>query len=314
MLSSFLESFLSVGQNVLILFIMIGMGAACKFARLMNDEGVKGITNLELSVVTPCLLIMSFQREYGADQLKTIGLSAAIAVAFHALSIVLAHLLIHDKDASRQAVLRFSTVFTNAGFMSLPLQYALLGADGVFCGAVVVGFFQVLVWTYGVWLMGGTSSDFSLHHILLNPGVCGIAGALLLFVCRIRLPHVVAQPLNYMAALNTPVAMVIIGYHLASSRFGAALRDPKAILAMALRLVVSPAITLAALWLLGLRDHTIFVATVVAASAPVAAITTMFAVRYDHKPQLSVELVSISTLLSVVTMPFIVGVADWLTK
>jgi predicted permease len=314
MLSSFLDSFFSVGQNVLILFIMIGMGAACKFARLMNDEGVKGITNLELSVVTPCLLIMSFQREYGADQLKTIGLSAAIAVAFHALSILLAHLLIHDRDASRQAVLRFSTVFTNAGFMSLPLQYALLGADGVFCGAVVVGFFQVLVWTYGVWLMGGTSSDFSLHHILLNPGVCGIAGALLLFVCRIRLPHVVAQPLNYMAALNTPVAMVIIGYHLASSRFGAALRDPKAILAMALRLVVSPAITLAALWLLGLRDHTIFVATVVAASAPVAAITTMFAVRYDHKPQLSVELVSISTLLSVVTMPFIVGVADWLTK
>ena len=314
MLSSFLDSFLSVGQNVLILFIMIGMGAVCKFARLMGEEGVKGLTNLELSIVTPCLLIMSFQREYGADQLKTIGLSAAIAVAFHALSMLLAHLLIHDRDASRQAVLRFSTVFTNAGFMSLPLQYALLGADGVFCGAVVVGFFQVLVWTYGVWLMGGTSSDFSLRHILLNPGVCGIACALLLFVCRIRLPHVVAEPLNYMAALNTPVAMVIIGFHLASSRFGAALRDPKAIFAMALRLVVSPAITLAALWFLGLRDHTVFVATVVAASAPVAAITTMFAVRYDHKPQLSVELVSISTLLSVATMPLIVGLADWLTK
>jgi hypothetical protein len=162
--------------------------------------------------------------------------------------------------------------------------------------------------------MGGTSSDFSLRHILLNPGVCGIACALLLFVCRVKLPHVVAQPLDYMAALNTPVAMVIIGYHLASSRFGAALRDPKALLAMVLRLVVSPAITLAALWFLGLRDHTVFVATVVAASAPVAAITTIFAVRYDHKPQLSVELVSISTLLSVATMPLIVGLADWLTK
>ncbi len=314
MLSSFLESFLSVGQNVLILFIMIGMGAACKFARLMSDDGVKSLTNLELSIVTPCLLIMSFQREYSADQLKTIGLSAAIAVAFHALNILFAHLLLQDRDASRQAVLRFATVFTNAGFMSLPLQYALLGADGVFCGAVVVGVFQILVWTYGVWIMGGTSSDFSLRHILLNPGICGVAAALLLFVCRIRLPHIVAAPLDYMAALNTPVAMVIIGYHLASSRFGAALRDPKAILAMALRLVVSPAITLAALWFLGLRDHTVFVATVVAASAPVAAITTIFAVRYDHKPQLSVELVSISTLLSVATMPLIVGLADWLTK
>ena len=314
MFSSFIESFLSVGQNVLILFLMIGMGAICKFARLMGEEGVKGLTNLELSIVTPCILIMSFQREYGADQLRAIGLSAVIGISFHALSILLAHLLLHDRDASRQATLRFSTVFTNAGFMSLPLQYALLGKDGVFCGAVVVGVFQVLVWTYGVWTMGGTSSDFSLRHILLNPGICGIAAALLLFVCRIRLPHIIAAPLDSMAALNTPVAMVIIGYHLASSRFGAALRDPKAILAMALRLVVSPGITLAALWFLGLRDHTVFVATVVAASAPVAAITTMFAVRYGHKPQLSVELVSISTLLSVATMPFIVGIADWLTK
>ena len=314
MLSSFLESFLSVGQNVLILFIMIGMGAACKFARLMSADGVKSLTNLELSVVTPCLLIMSFQREYGADQLMTIGISALIAFFFHALSILLAHMLLHDRDASRQAVLRFATVFTNAGFMSLPLQQALLGKDGVFCGAVVVGFFQILVWTYGVWIMGGTSSDFSFRHILLNPGVCGIACALLLFVCRVKLPHVVAEPLNYMAALNTPVAMVIIGFHLASSRFGAALRDPKAILAMALRLVISPAITLATLWFIGLRDHTVFVATVVAASAPVAAITTMFAVRYEHKPQLSVELVSITTLLSVATMPLIVGLADWLTK
>ncbi len=314
MLSSFLESFFSVGENVLVLFLMIGMGAICKFARLLNEEGVKGLTNLELSIVTPCLLIMSFQREYSAEELKVVGISAAIAASFHGLSILLAHLLLHDRDASRQAVLRFATVFTNAGFMSLPLQYALLGEDGVFCGAVVVGFFQVLVWTYGVWMMGGSSSDFSVRHIFLNPGVCGIAVALLLFVCRIHLPQVVAKPLNFMAALNTPVAMVIIGFHLASSRFGAALRDPKAILSMALRLIVSPAITLAALWFLGLRNHTVFVAMVVAASAPVAAITTIFAVRYGHKPQLSVELVSISTLLSVVTMPFIVGLADWLTK
>ena len=314
MLSSFLESFFSVGENVLVLFLMIGMGAICKFARLLNEEGVKGLTNLELSIVTPCLLIMSFQREYSAEELKTVGISAAIAVSFHALSILLAHTLLHDRDASRQAVLRFATVFTNAGFMSLPLQYALLGEDGVFCGAVVVGFFQVLVWTYGVWTMGGGSSDFSARHILLNPGICGITAALLLFVCRVHLPPVLTKPLNFMAALNTPVAMVIIGFHLASSRFGAALRDPKALLAMALRLVVSPGITLAALWFLGLRDHTVFVAMVVAASAPVAAITTIFAVRYGHRPQLSVELVSISTLLSVATMPLVVGLADWLTK
>lgn len=314
MFSSFLDSFLFVGSQVVILFLMIGAGAICRIGRLVDDDGIRSLTNVELSIVTPCLLVMSFQREYSEAQLRIFGLCALIAFAFHALSIVFAHTIVRDRDASRQAVLRFSTVFTNAGFMSLPLQQAVLGADGVFCGAVVVGFFQVLAWTYGVWLMGGGTKDFSAKNVVLNPGVCGIAVAFALFVCRVRLPHVVASPLDSMAALNTPLAMLIIGYHLASSKFGAALRDAKALLVLALRLIVSPALTLAALWFCGLRDHTVFVATVIAASAPVAAITTIFAIRYGHKPQLSVELVSLSTLMSVATMPFIVGLADWLTK
>lgn len=314
MIASFLESFFSVALQVAILFLMIGMGAVCKFSKLLSDEAVKGLNNLELFVVTPCLLVMSFQREYSPEQLKVIGICALAGVFFHIVSIVLAHALLHDKDAARQAVLRFSTVFTNAGFMSLPLQYALLGQDGVFCGAVVVGIFQFLVWTYGVWLMGGSSSDFSLRHMFLNPGVCGIVIAIILFVARITLPKFVATPLNYMAGLNTPVAMLIIGYHLAASKFGAALTDPRALATIGLRLVVSPLILLAALWFCGLRDHTIFVAITVAASAPVAAIATIFSVRYGHKPQLSVELVSISTLLSVITMPLVVGLADYLTK
>lgn len=314
MLSSFLDSFFSVGQQVVVLFLLIGVGAICRLTRLMSDKGAEDFTNVELSVVAPCLLVMSFQREYSASQLRIIGISALIGFFFHAVNIILAHLLIHDRDASRQATLRFATVFTNAGFMSLPLQYAILGADGVFCGAVIVGIFQVLVWTYGVWTMGGSSKDFSVRHIVFNPGICGIAIALLLFVCRVKLPELVASPLKSIAELNTPVAMLVIGYHLASSRFGAAFRDSKALFSIALRLLIAPAITLAVVWFAGLRNHTVFVATIVAASAPTAAITTMFAVRYGHKPQLSVELVSISTLLSVVTMPLVVGLADLLTK
>lgn len=314
MLDSFLDSFFFVGKQVVMLFLLIGAGALCRVFKLVDDSGVKSLTNLELSIVAPCLLIISFQRAYSDAQLRIFGLCAAIAFAFHALSIILAHALIRDKDASRRAVLRFSTVFSNAGFMSLPLQQAVLGADGVFCGAVVVGFFQVLVWTYGVWVMGGGTSDFSAKNVVLNPGVCGIVIAFLLFVCRVKLPAVIAAPMDSMAALNTPVAMVIIGYHLASAKFGAALRDSKAIFVMVLRLVVSPALMLAALWFCGLRDHTVFVATIIAASAPVAAITTIFAIRYGHQPRLSVELVSLSTLLSVITMPVIVGLADWLTK
>lgn len=54
------------------------------------------------------------------------------------------------------------------------------------------------------------------------------------------------------------------------------------------------------------------VAIVVAASAPVAALTTMFAARYGRDVPVSVGLVSLTTLASILTMPPLVGCALWL--
>ena len=46
------------------------------------------------------------------------------------------------------------------------------------------------------------------------------------------------------------------------------------------------------------------------ASAPVAATTTMFAAKFDRDVDLSVGLVSSTTLLSIITMPIIIALAQ----
>lgn len=336
MLQSFLDNFFNVGQQVVVLFIMIATGALCRWLKLLSDEAVKGMTNIALFVVTPCIIIISFQhRPFSTEDLALVGVSALIGFGFHFVSILLAHLLIHDKDASRRAVLRFATVFSNAGFMSLPLQQAILGNDGVFCGAVVVGTFQFVVWTYGVWTMGGAAKDMSLVHIFLNPGIISVIIALVFFVLQIELPQIFCHydvkkeimtggSMWHLANLNTPLPMLIIGYHLAGVKLGEACRDWKMYLSIAIRLIISPLITLGILLLCmplfksGFLPQdkvgTMIAATVIAACAPVAAITTMFAVRYGHNPVLSVELVSLSTLASVVTMPLVVGAAMAFSK
>lgn len=319
MLQAFFDNFVSVGQQVLILFLMIGTGALCRWLKLFSDEAVKGMTNLLLSVVTPCIIIVSFQRPFSTADLALVGTAAVIGFGFHFVSIIVSHLLIHDKDASRRAVLRFGAVFSNAGFMSLPLQHALLGEDGVFCGAVVVGTFQFVVWTYGVWMMGGKTKDMSPLRIVFNPGIIGVVIALVLFIGCITIPAVIKEPMQHLANLNTPLPMLIIGYHLAAARLSDAFSDWKMYLSIACRLLISPMVTVGLLLLCmpvfksGFLPQnlvgTMIAAIAIAACAPVAAITTMFSVRYGHNPVLSVELVSISTLASVVTMPFVVGIA-----
>lgn len=312
-MTTFLQNLFTVGLQVVVLFALIGMGALTRVTRTMDDDAIRGATSLLLNFVTPCLLISTFQRDYSPDQLTTIGLAAAIGFGFHFISIALAFLFMRDRDPAREAVLKYAVIFTNAGFMSLPLQKEVLGDDGVFCGAVIVGVFQILCWTLGIWLMGGRDAKISWRKIVFNPGILGIAVALSFFLLGVRLPSPIARPCHMMGELNTPLAMTVIGYHLAGgTRLAGIARDRRALGAMALRLLVSPLLLVGVLALFGTWDRTLLVATVIAASAPVAALCTVLAVQYRRDVALSVELVSLTTIASVVTMPLIVALADTL--
>lgn len=304
-----LTNFLTVAEQVVVLFLLIGVGALCAKTGIIKEVAIKSCSDLVLIVVTPCVIIQSFQRPFDAAMLKGLGLACLIALSIHIVTILLAHLLPHDPVAARERVLRVGAVLSNAGFMSLPLQNALLGEDGVFYGAAYVAIFNLILWSYGLVEMSGSRQNLSPRKLILNPGVLSLAIGLMLFLVRITLPTVLASPMGHLAALNTPLPMLIIGFYLADTDLKAALRDWRSYAAIGLRLLVVPLTALGILYLCGVRG-TLLVSMIIAASAPVAASTTMFATKYDCDTGLSVNLVSLSTLLSLITMPLIVALAQ----
>lgn len=302
-----LDNFFTVGSQVIILFLLIAVGAVCAKAKLLGKQAVQGMANLALFLATPCVIIRSFQRPLTWELLCTLGIAALAAVATHLLGIGLAQWLVRDREEARRSVLRFGVVFSNAGYMAIPLQQALLGDEGVFYGSVYVAVFNLVLWTYGVAVMGEGRS-LSWRKALLNPGVVGVVLGLGFLLSGITLPEVLAAPVNHLANLNTPLPMLIIGYYLAEADLKTALTDRRAYFTIVLRLLVIPLLMLGGLWLCGVRG-TVLVSAVVGASAPVATATTMFAARYHRAPELSVNLVVLSTLFSLLTMPLIVGLA-----
>ncbi|MBQ8683404.1 MAG: AEC family transporter [Clostridia bacterium] len=305
------DSFLTVAQNVLTLFILIGVGAVCGKAKLLNDTAVKACANLVLYIATPCVLIKSCIREFDPAMLRGFLLVIAAAAVNHALLILVARLCFRDKEEGRRRVLRCATIFSNAGYMAIPLQQAILGEDGVFYCAAYVIVFNVFLWTYGVWEMSGDRRALSLRGILLNPGVISVAVGLFLFLLSVPVPALVTDAIGHMGNLNTPVPMLIVGYYLGQTDLAAALKDRRSYLCLALRLVAMPLLALAGLLLCGVRG-TLLVSLMICISTPVATACTMFATRYDRQPLLSVNLVSLSTLLSVITMPLIITLAQYL--
>lgn len=304
-----LLSFLTVAQQVVVLFLLIGTGVICGKTGILQSGAVKCCSELVMIIVTPSIIIQSFLRPFDPSMLEGLGLSCLIALLVHVATILIAHLVLHDPVARRERVLRVGTVFSNCGFMSLPLQDALLGDTGVFYGAAYVAVFNLLLWSYGLIEMSGNRQYLSPRKMLLNPGVLAIAAGLILFLGSVSLPEVLSAPLGHLAALNTPLPMLIIGFYLGQTDLRAALKDGRSYAAIALRLLAVPLLTLGILYLCGVRD-VLLVSSIISASAPVAAATTMFAAKFDCDTDLSVNMVSLSTLFSIITMPLIVGLAQ----
>ena len=304
----FISNFLTIAQQVAVLFILIAIGFLCGKRGIITEHASKKMTDIVLYVVTPCVMISAFQREFSAETLGKIVIAAITASVIIAISIIIVKLVFHDKNISRKKVLQFAVVFSNCGFMSLPLQKQLLGDDGWFFGSIFVAVFNVFVWSYGLVDMSGDKKQLSIKKLALNPGIIGVLVAIILFVCRVELPPMISQPITHLSNLNTPVPMLIIGFYLSQANFKKAFTDLGSYLASLFRLIIIPLIASFAMILLGL-DKTMVIAFTIACSAPTAATTTMFAAKFDRDVELSVSVVAASTLLSLITMPLIVSLA-----
>lgn len=308
--------FINVFTQVVILLILIGVGFILTKAKMLTPNGVTSMTDLVLYTVTPCVIVKSFIREFNRNILKQLIFSFALAFLTHLIFILLCKIIFRSGSVDKRRVLRFAAIFSNCGFMSLPLQQAILGDDGVLFCATYIATFNIITWSYGILLISGDKKFVTPKKLILNPGLISVAIGLILFITQLPLPTIISEPVGYLAAVNTPLPMVIIGYHLANSSFQNILGDTSALFTIFLRLVAFPLIILALLFAFNI-EKTLAISLVISASAPVAALSTMFAAKFNPKPEiveLSVGVVSFSTVLSIITMPLIITLAQTIIK
>lgn len=305
--------FVDVLTQVIILFILIFLGFALAKIKFLNNEWVRCMTDFVLMFVTPCVIIKSFFREFNKSDLKDLLISFLLGIILHISFIVLSVLFLKDKDKNRQVVLQYAAVFSNCGFMAIPLQQALLGESGVFLGSSFVAIFNAFVWSWGLLVMSGDKKTLKPIKIITTPAFLALIIGLAVFLLSIPVPKIISEPISMLAALNTPLPMIIIGFHLANSNVLKGLTNIKCIFAILLRLVIYPATAITIMWLCGIKGD-MLISQAICCSAPVAAVTTMFSAKYGRDTELSVNLVSLSTLLSLITMPAMITFAEKLAN
>lgn len=301
-----LANLVTVGTQVLILFAMIAIGFVLSKTKLVDEKGVSGMTNTLLWAVTPCLIIETFSRQFDKDLAISLGMFALASLLGTALAALLSTVLFRrfGKDS---AIMTFAGTFSNCGFMGLPLADALFGAEGVMFASIFVVVFYVTQWTYGYGVLSG---GISVRRMILNPGVLGLLIGLPLFFFSVTLPGPVMQVVGSVADINTPLAMIVIGCHLARTNLGKALGDKRVYAVCAVRLLLAPALSLVLTRLIPIPYLNAVALSVlcIELAAPSAATSVLIGTMCGHDGELPSRCVALSTLASVLTLPVVAAV------
>ena len=299
----------SLVMRQLSIMAIIGIGGFiyAKVVKVQEYES-KFLSKLLLYFINPFMIINSFNKEFNPEKFKQLLFVILLSLIAHLVMILLGFFSTKDK------VDRLAVSLTNCGFVGIPLVRGVFGEEGVFflMGYLVV--FNIMVWTYGYYQIGGS---VKIKKIITNPNIIAITFGLILYVLPVSIPEIIMKPINMIGDLNTAVSMILIGILLANFKFS----ESKAYIfqitkTLILRLIVTGILNIAVFFVIfkifgNFPDIQILIYVVLLASlCPVATSIPGLACVFNKDATYASVLVSISSLLCLFTLPAIVALAE----
>lgn len=296
-------------NQTIIMLLLIMAGIICSKTGIISKETNKQLSTFVLQVVNPVLILMSFQTEYRSELAKNLVITFGLSVLAFAIMIGSAMLFVRKGEGRETAVERFAATYSNCAFMGIPLMNALFGAEGVFYLTAFITVFNFFVWTHGVILLSGERDFRQVAKVFYSPTIIAIVLGIIMFFAHIRIPAVPAQALQFIANINTPMAMIVSGVTMADTNILKLLKKPGIYYISVLRLLVIPIILALVLSLFDI-DEKVRLTVIIAASAPPAAMGTLLSIKYGRNSLYASEIFTAGTILSIATLPIIVRITE----
>ena len=304
---------------IIALFIMLIIGYVAGKLNIIDGVASKRLSKLIIHVGQPALIIYNLiKMEYSAENLGLGFLTLAFGLGLHifmAIPAFFAFSRFHNLDERK--ISEFAVVFGNVGFIGIPILESLFGDRGGFMGIFFNVSFQLMIWTWGIMILARKRKDIKItpKKVLVNfgtiPSLVGIVLFLLKGLDWFYIPQPIVLSASYITALCTPISTLIIGALLATRTWKQILGSGKIYYVCAIKLLALPILVCALMRLIGCSaDWILFAAAVT--SMPSATTVSMLAELYDISPGYSAQAVGTTSLFSIVTMPCVIWIAQWL--
>lgn len=302
---------LVVLKQMLVIVILISVGFVFAKAGKLSERTSKDLSFLVISVCNPAMIIMG---ALGADQTtrKELLITAGLAVASFAVVIALGAVLPALFGAKRDVRKYYNMLFVygNYGFIGLPVVSAVLGEEALIYVSVFVLFFNLLIYTHGIYVIGGGKEHSggiwqSLRRMVNAGTVSGIIAVILVWF-DLKLPDVLADSLTHMGKSVTFLSLLIVGISLAGMKLSTVFTDARLYALYAIRMLVLPILSVFVMKHL-INDRLLLSAVALILSMPSANMPLMMASDAGGDTKVLSRGIVLSTFLSILTVPIVAG-------
>ena len=296
-------------QQMIIMFLLMSVGFVGSKIGMITEETSKRLSAIVVNIANPAMILVSGISDERMEGRELLSLTVVI-LAIYAVLLLLAYLLpvLLRVDPKSRGVYQAMTVFSNIGFMGYPIIAALYGSSAVLYGALYSIPFNILIYTFGVSALrkkedGAEKKKLSLKEVL-NIGVITSIISLILYLWQIRVPGFLTDTLNYLGNLTAPLSMMVIGASMTSISLRELFTDMRLLLFSLIKLLLIPVLGMLLIRQV-VTNVVICGVFMIMLATPVGSMTAMLAQEYDGDYETASRGVTLTTLLSVITMPVV---------
>ena len=286
--------------------LLILLGAAAQSRLRLSQTFYQGANTLIIRVTLPAMILSSMDKPFSHEMLQKSAVLLLIAVGAFGTVMIGLEVWRHTSHlpVKTLGLYQYLILVGNTAFMGYPVIQALLGSDGIFYASVFNIAHNLVTFSYAIHLL---QCDHTAQWRTLFNNICLLASivGLILFISPMKLPSVIYQALDWVGQITIPLCLICMGANLSWTSFQRAIQSCSVWVISLTRLCVFPLLMIPILYLLHCRDVTLIIPSILFAT-PAALTAGAFAQQYGCDADFASNVVVLSNVLAMVTIPLIV--------
>lgn len=302
------------------IFSLIFVGYITYRRGIFGKDAKDTLTKLLLNITAPCMAAYSIYSKELSDKLVQSTVQVLIVeTLYYALGVIIAFLIVKFlkfDPVSQWGVYIAAMIATNNGFMGFPVTEAIFG-DDIFYLLVMINI-PTCVFFYGIMPMvlniGRKNSEGNWKSnlkLMLNPAMFGITIGVIFMLIQYRPPEAIDSVVKYLSDATIPISMIVVGVQLGESNLREIIKDKYVNITSLMRMIIIPIITFLAVHFIPFLNEDVKLIIVFSSIFPTAVVTAAISVQQNIEGNKAAEIVSITTAISLVTIPISAAILSY---